>query len=81
MTTIWLILRNLGSILELFNVVGRVLKGVSEGKRLPECQESIELIKTLRKLIDKKIIDVPNVDEEAISIALKSLEDNIQCKV
>lgn len=76
---IWAIIKNLGLIISFFKAASGMIDGVAKEKRSPTKAEVKAMLDSLEDLLDKKVIDVPGVDEEAISSALKVIEEQF-CK-
>lgn len=75
-----LVLKNLGTIVDFFKLASSVLPKAVRERKIPDCVESVKLIEILRKLLDSGVIDVPGVDEKAISESLKQILDRMVCK-
>lgn len=78
---LWKVISNLKTIISFFNVLKNLIVKVSEGKRLPDCQETHELLGAVENLLDSGVIDIPGVDEQKISSALKEIESQWTCKI
>lgn len=76
----FLVLKNLGLIIDFFKLASKVLPTAVKEKKLPDCEESFKLIELCRKLLDSGVIDVPGVDEHAIAESLKQIQDRMTCK-
>lgn len=76
----WIVLKNIGIIVDFFKLATVVGKKAIVEKKIPDCVESVQLIESVRKLLDSGVIDVPGVDEKAISDSLKQIEDRLTCK-
>jgi hypothetical protein len=76
----WVVLKNIGIIVDFFKLAAKVLPQAVREKKLPDCAESVQLIESVRKILDSGVIDVPGVDEHAISESLKQIEDRLTCK-
>ncbi len=79
--SLWKVISNLKTIISFFNVLKSLIIKVSQGKRLPDCQETHELLSAIENLLDSGVIDIPGVDEKQISEALKEIESQWTCKV
>lgn len=79
--SLWALIKNAGAIFSFFNIVSGILKESVKGKKLPECENSKQLIKSVRVLLDKGVIDIPDVDEREIAQALLDIENQITCKI
>lgn len=72
--SIWVLLKNAGSIISLFKTVQGLVEKTAKEKAVPKGEELRPLFDALEDMLDKKIIDVQDVDEAAISEALKQIE-------
>lgn len=72
--SVWLLLRNAGSIISLFKVVSGLVSSTAKNKRVPQGLELKPLFDALEDLLDRGVIDIPDVDEVAVSTALKEIE-------
>ena len=77
----WVVLRNIGVVIEFFKILARVIKDVAQGRKLPECSAAADLIDAAIRLLEKKVIDIPGVDEDAVLAALIQIKGNFTCKV
>lgn len=78
---IWGFLKNIKKFINFFNILKRLITAMASGKRMPECSEAKELFDAVEELLDSGAIDIPGVDEAAISQALKDIEAQWTCKV
>jgi hypothetical protein len=79
--SVWTVIKNLRTIISFFGVLKELIVKVSQGKRLPDCQETHELLQAVENLLDSGVIDIPGVDEKQISAALKEIESQWTCKI
>jgi RNA polymerase-interacting CarD/CdnL/TRCF family regulator len=77
--SLWILLRNAGSIISLFKLISSLVSKTAEEKKVPKGEELRPLFDALEDMLDRKVIDVQGVDEAAISEALKQIEEVI-CK-
>lgn len=77
----WKVLKNLKTIIAFFNTLKGLIVKVAEGKRLPDCRETHDLLEAIRNLLDSEVIDIPGVDEKQVSQALKEIESQWTCKI
>ncbi len=79
--SVWTVIKNLRTIISFFGVLKELIIKVAQGKRLPDCQETHELLQAVENLLDSGVIDIPGVDEKQISAALKEIESQWTCKI
>ena len=77
----WGIIRNIGSIISFFKIVRSFIMEVAVKKQVPECASRHDLLEGFEMLLRKKVIDIPNVNEEEIADALKQIREQLQCKL
>lgn len=77
--SIWVIIKNIGFILNFFKVMSSLVSDAIKGKKLPECESSREAIVLVKELIDRKIIDIPDFDESKISEGLGQILEQFNC--
>ena len=78
---IWKIITNLPKIISFFNTLKDLVFKIAKGHKMPECYETMVLVRSIENLLDSGVIDIPGVDEAEISKALKELEGQWTCKV
>lgn len=74
----WVALRNIGAIISFGKAFVGLVEGIAKNKEVPPAEQIADLIQKARVLIEK--IDIPNVDEQAISEALKQIEEQLSGK-
>lgn len=79
--SLWKVITNLKTIIAFFNVLKSLILKVAEGKRLPDCRETHELLAAIRNLLDSGVIDLPGVDEKQVSQGLLEIESQWTCKL
>lgn len=72
--TVWGILKNLGLVIQFFKSVSSLIGGVAKEKKMPPADALRDLLDKAEALLDSGAIDIPGVDESAISEALKQIE-------
>lgn len=72
--SMWVILRNIGTVISFFTSLKNVVEGVAKTKSAPSTDMIKAVLEHAVDLLDKGVIDLPNVDEKAISDALKQIE-------
>jgi len=77
--SIWLILRNIGTVISFFRNISEIIAGVAKDKKAPPIDQVKKMLDDLEALLDSGAIDIPGVDEQAISEALKQIEEQL-CK-
>lgn len=77
--SIWLVLRNIGTVISFFRSVSDIIGGVAKDKKAPPIEKVKAMLDDLEALLDSGAIDIPGVDEAAISEALKQIEEQL-CK-
>lgn len=77
----WTVLKNIKVFIGFFNILKRLITNMATGKKMPECTETKELFDAVQNLLDSGAIDIPGVDELAISQALKDIEAQWTCKI
>lgn len=75
--SVWTVLRNIGVIISFFRSISGLFSFVAEKKEMPPEVMLRDLLDQAQELLDRKVIDLPNVDEAAISEALKQIEDKL----
>lgn len=70
----WILLRNAGTIISLLRGIGDAVGEVSKTKKAPPAAMMQKIFDDCEALLDSGAIDVPGVDEAAISEALKQIE-------
>lgn len=75
--SIWGVLKNLGAIISFFKIIRDMISGVAESKKAPPKEQVKALLDQVEALLDSGTIDIPNVDEKAISDALKLIEEQL----
>lgn len=78
---IWKVILNAGAIISFVRSFGAVAKDLVKDRRLPACGESVLVLKSLKRLIDSGVVDIPGVDEKELSLAISNLEAELECKV
>lgn len=73
---IFLILRNIGTIISLISGLKGIISSVAS-KQAPDKAQIKIVLDSLEDMLDKGVIDIPNVDEAAISSALKVIEEKL----
>lgn len=73
----WVILRNIGTIIQFFKAFEAIISGVIESKSVPPADQVKALLDKAEDLLDSGVIDIPNVDEKAICEALKQIEQQL----
>ena len=75
--SIWLVIRNIGAIIGLMKSLSGVVSSVIDTKKAPEKEAIKSVLDSIEDLLDRGVIDIPNVDEKAISDALKQIEEQL----
>lgn len=76
------LLLNIGLVIDLFKTIRRtVLGAVASSNKLPSCEDSKDLLSKVRILLEKKVIDVPGIEEDQIAKALREIEDRLVCSI
>lgn len=75
--SVWGILRNLGLVISFFKSFSNMVKGVAVSKQMPPKESMKELLDRAEALLDSGAIDIPGVDEKAVSEALKQIEEQL----
>lgn len=76
------LLKNAGTIITVFKTLKEILTRTVESKnKIPTCDDTVLLVHQLRVLLEKKVIDIPNFDENDVIVALQQIESNIVCSV
>ena len=79
---LWPIIKNIGLVLDFFQVVKKIFGDVSaRPTKMINCEEGKLLIEQTRKLLDSGIIDVPGVDEKEIAGVLLQIEERLVCTI
>lgn len=76
----WKVILNIGTIIGFIRSFAAVAKDLVKDKRLPVCGESVQVLSSLKKLIESGVVDIPGVDEKELSLAISNLEAEPQCK-
>lgn len=76
----WAILKNWGDLKIMSQRLAVIVERM-KNEGMPSCDESKELIQMLRFLFEKKILDLPNVDEAVLVQALLEIEESWVCEV
>lgn len=76
----WAILKNIGIIIQFFKTLQSIISSSVKSKSIPSKIDIIALLDSIEDLLDRGVIDVPGVDEKAISDALKQIEDHLNAK-
>lgn len=74
---VWAVLRNIGTVISFFKTISKVIGNVAETKKMPPKELLKELLDGAEALLDSGAIDIPGVDEAAISDSLKQIEAQI----
>lgn len=77
---IWKIVTNLPKIISFFNTLKDLIYKIVQGKKMPECSETMVLLQSVKKLLDSGVIDIPGVDEAELSKAISEMEAQWTCK-
>jgi len=75
--SIWLILRNIGTVISFLRGIADIVGGVAKDKKAPPIEKVKSMLDDLEALLDSGAIDIPGVDEAAISEALKQIEEQL----
>lgn len=75
--SVWMIIRNIGAIIGLMKSLSGVVSSVIDTKKPPEKEAIKSVLDSVEDLLDRGVIDIPNVDEKAISDALKQIEEQL----
>ncbi len=78
---IWKIVTNLPKIISFFNTLKDLIYKIIQGKKMPECPETMVLLESVKKLLDSGVIDIPGVDEAELSKAISEMEAQWTCKI
>ena len=76
----WAILKNIGIIIQFFKTLQAIISNAIKAKAVPSKIDIVALLDAIEDLLDRGVIDVPGVDEKAISDALKQIEDHLNAK-
>lgn len=72
----WILLRHTGTVISLIKAIGSIIGTVAE-KKAPEKILIKQALDAVEELLDSGVIDIPNVDEAAVSEALKQIEAHL----
>lgn len=73
--SIWVILRNIGFLIQMFKVISGVVTSVATSQtKIPSVQQIKLVLDQVEELLDRGIIDIPGLDEKALSDSLKQIE-------
>jgi hypothetical protein len=75
--SVWAILKNIGVIISFFKSISGLFSFVAQKHEMPPAEMLKNLLDQAEELLDRGVIDLPNVDEAAISEALKQIEEKI----
>lgn len=76
------LVKNIGFLVSAARSISSVVAEMIQGKKLPECSQATTVIDILEEALRRKIIDLPNVDEEAVANWLSAQKKEIfQCKI
>lgn len=74
---IWLIIRNIGAIVGLLKSLSGMINDAAVNKKAPSKEMIKEVLDSIEDLLDRGVIDIPNVDEKSISDGLKQIEEQL----
>ena len=74
--SVWILIRNAGTIIQLFKAISSIIEKVAK-KESPDRTQVKVLLDRVQALLDSGAIDIPGVDEKAISAALQQIEDEL----
>jgi len=74
---VWSVLKNIGLVISLFKSISSLISDVAETKSAPKQNLVSGFLKSLEQLLDSGAIDIPGVDEKAVSDALKQIESQL----
>lgn len=75
--SVWAVIKNIGLIISLFKSVSNLIGGVAANKEMPPKEQIKEVLDKVENLLDSGAIDIPGVDEVAVSAALKQIEEQL----
>lgn len=73
----WGVFKNIGLIISLFKSMSSLIGDVAKTKQTPSKEAIKSVLDGIEALLDSGAIDIPGVDEKAVSDALKQIESQL----